>query len=57
MFVLSGPARVRFLSTLRREVTIAKEFGVSVVVSSGVGEELFMRLPVTWQVLGVFVWG
>ena len=36
LLVLEGPARVRFLSMLRREVSIAREFHVPVVVSSGV---------------------
>jgi RNase P/RNase MRP subunit p30 len=30
---------------LRREVTVAREFGVPVVLSSGVGEEQLMRAP------------
>jgi RNase P/RNase MRP subunit p30 len=42
---MEGPARVRLLSCLRREVAIALEFHVPVVVSSGVGEEVLMRLP------------
>jgi RNase P/RNase MRP subunit p30 len=45
LFVLEGPARIRFLSCLRREVIIAKVFGVPLVVSSGVAEERFMRMP------------
>jgi RNase P/RNase MRP subunit p30 len=42
---LEGPPRVRLLSSLRREVAIAREFKVPVVVSSGVGEEHLMRMP------------
>ncbi len=45
LLVLEGPARIRFLSTLRREVAIAKLFGVPLIVSSGVSEERFMRMP------------
>jgi RNase P/RNase MRP subunit p30 len=56
LFVLSGPGRVRFLSNLRREVTIAKEFGVPLLLSSGVGEELFMRMPRDMASLG-FLFG
>jgi RNase P/RNase MRP subunit p30 len=45
LLVLEGPPRVRLLSSLRREVRLAVEFKVPVVVSSGVGEELLMRAP------------
>jgi RNase P/RNase MRP subunit p30 len=45
LLVLEGSARVRFLSCLRREVAIAKDFGVPLVISSGVNEERFMRMP------------
>src|SRR3990170_3235667 len=45
LLVLDGPARVRFLSCLRREVSIAREFHVPVVVSSGVSVEMFLRKP------------
>ena len=45
LLVLEGPARIRFLSCLRREITIAKTFGVPLIVSSGVTEERFMRMP------------
>jgi ribonuclease P/MRP protein subunit RPP1 len=45
LLVLEGPPRVRLLSSLRREVAIAREFHVPVVVSSGVGEEQLMRMP------------
>jgi len=45
LLVLEGPARIRFLSSLRREIAIAKDFGVSLIVSSGVNEERFMRMP------------
>lgn len=45
LLVLEGPPRVRWLSSLRREVAIAKEFKVPVVVSSGISEERYMRMP------------
>ena len=45
LLILEGPPRVRLLTSLRREVAIAREFKVPIVVSSGVGEERFMRLP------------
>ena len=45
LLVLEGPARVRLLSCLRREVSIANEFHVPVVVSSGVSSELLLRKP------------
>jgi ribonuclease P/MRP protein subunit RPP1 len=45
LLVLEGPPRVRWLSSLRREVAIAREFKVPVVVSSGISEEKQMRMP------------
>lgn len=45
LLVFEGPSRVRFLSSLRREVAIAQEFHVPLIVSSGVSEERFMRMP------------
>ena len=42
---LDGPARVRLLSSLRREASIAKEFRVSIVISSGVSDMRLMRKP------------
>ena len=45
LLVLEGPARIRFLSSLRREVAIAKEFHVPIVVSSGVSEVKLLRRP------------
>jgi ribonuclease P/MRP protein subunit RPP1 len=45
LLVLEGPSRIRFLSSLRREVAIAKDFGVPLIVSSGVSEERLMRMP------------
>jgi ribonuclease P/MRP protein subunit RPP1 len=40
-----GAARVRLLSSLRREVQTAREFHVPIVLSSGVSEELLVRRP------------
>jgi ribonuclease P/MRP protein subunit RPP1 len=45
LFLLEGPPRVRMLTSLRCEVAVAREFKVPIVISSGVGEERFMRLP------------
>jgi ribonuclease P/MRP protein subunit RPP1 len=45
LLALEGPARIRFLSSLRREVAIAKEFHVPIVVSSGVSEVKLLRRP------------
>jgi RNase P/RNase MRP subunit p30 len=45
LMILEGPPRVRLLTSLRREVAVACEFHVPIVVSSGVGEVQFMRKP------------
>jgi ribonuclease P/MRP protein subunit RPP1 len=45
LLILEGPPRVRLLMSLRREVAVAREFGVPLVLSSGVGEQRFMRSP------------
>ena len=45
LVVMEGPARVRLLSCLRREVSIALEFHVPIVVSSGVDVENLLRMP------------
>jgi ribonuclease P/MRP protein subunit RPP1 len=45
LLVLEGPPRVRLLSSLRREISIAREFHIPVVVSSGVSESMLMRMP------------
>jgi RNase P/RNase MRP subunit p30 len=45
LLVMEGPARVRLLSCLRREVAVALEFHVPVIVSSGIGEESLVRMP------------
>jgi len=45
LLVLEGPARVRLLSSLRREAAIARKFHVPIVVSSGVANEMLLRRP------------
>jgi RNase P/RNase MRP subunit p30 len=45
LLVLEGPARVRLLSSMSREIAIAREFHVPVVVSSGVSTEMLLRRP------------
>jgi len=45
LLILEGPSRVRMLMSLRREVAIAREFKVPIVVSSGISELRLMRFP------------
>jgi len=45
LLTLEGPARIRLLSSLRREVATAREFHVPVVISSGVSDDMLMRRP------------
>jgi RNase P/RNase MRP subunit p30 len=45
LLVLEGPARIRLLSSLRREIAIATGFRVPIVVSSGVTSEILLRKP------------
>jgi RNase P/RNase MRP subunit p30 len=45
VLVLEGRARVRLLSCLRREVAVARDFHVPIVLSSGVGELMLLRMP------------
>ena len=45
LLVLEGPARIRFLGNLRKEVAVAKGFGLPLVVSSGVSDALLLRKP------------
>jgi ribonuclease P/MRP protein subunit RPP1 len=45
LLVLEGPSRVRLLSSLRREIAVAKEFHVPLILSSGIAEERLMRMP------------
>lgn len=52
LLVLDGVARIRFLSSLRREVGVARDFGVPVVVSSGVSDVFLLRGPRELAALG-----
>ncbi len=45
LLVLEGPPRVRLLMSLRREVAVAREFHIPVIVSSGAAEARLMRTP------------
>ena len=45
LLTLEGLARARFTHSLRREAIIAIEYGVPIVVSSGVADEKLMRKP------------
>ncbi len=45
LLVLEGPPRVRLLGNLRREMAIAREFHVPIVLSSGIEETRLMRMP------------
>jgi RNase P/RNase MRP subunit p30 len=40
-----APTRIRLLSSLRREASIADDFNVPIVVSSGASNERFLRSP------------
>ena len=45
LLLLEGPARIRFLSCLRREAQVAKDFHLPVVISSGVSDSMHLRKP------------
>ncbi|MBC7129942.1 hypothetical protein H5T51_01810 [Candidatus Bathyarchaeota archaeon] len=45
LIMLEGAARIRLLSALRREVAIARDYEVPVIISSGAPSELAMRKP------------
>ena len=45
LLVLEGPARIRLLSSLHREVAIAQGFNVPVVLSSGASVEFMLKKP------------
>jgi RNase P/RNase MRP subunit p30 len=55
LLFLGGAARARFMFMVGREVESARGFGVPVVVSSGVGEELLLRRPLELACLGSLV--
>lgn len=45
LLTLEGPVRIRLLSLLRREVTIAEDFHVPIIISSGASNALLLRKP------------
>ena len=45
LLTLEGPARIRLLSSLRREAATAVEFHVPIVISSGISDDILMRKP------------
>lgn len=45
LLMLEGPSRVRLLSCLRREIQVAKDYRMPVVVSSGVSSVMLLRKP------------
>ena len=45
LLTLEGPARIRLLSRLRREITITENFHIPVVISSGASNKLLLRKP------------
>lgn len=45
LLVLEGSSRIRLLSFLRRETSIAKDFHIPIVLSSGVSEITLLRKP------------
>jgi len=45
LLTLEGPTRIRLLSNLRRETSIAQDFHVPIVISSGVSDRVLMRKP------------
>jgi RNase P/RNase MRP subunit p30 len=45
LLTLEGSARIRLLSDLRREVSVAQKFHVPIVVSSGASDSMLMRKP------------
>ncbi len=45
LLLLEGSARIKLLAIMRREVSIAREYSVPLVVSSGANNELLLRKP------------
>lgn len=45
LLTLEGSPRTKLLATMRREISIAKEYKVPVIVSSGAENEMFLRKP------------
>ena len=56
LLVMEGPSRVRLLMSLRREIGIALEFNVPIVVSSGVGEQRFYAVAERLGKFRLLVW-
>ncbi len=56
LITMEGPGRVRLLTSLRREVSLAQEFHIPLIISSGVSEERLMRMPRDMASLG-FLFG
>jgi len=42
---LTGFPRIRLLSSLRKEVSVARKFGIPITISSGASDEKFLRSP------------
>ncbi|MDW8040170.1 MAG: RNase P subunit p30 family protein [Nitrososphaerota archaeon] len=51
LLTLKGPARIRLLAALRREVAVAKDHHVPIVISSGAASPLEMRKPMEMAAL------
>lgn len=45
LLTLEGPPRIRLLSSLRKEVAVAQDFHVPIVISSGASSGFLMRKP------------
>ncbi|MEM1565513.1 MAG: RNase P subunit p30 family protein [Candidatus Bathyarchaeia archaeon] len=51
LLMLKGPTRIRLLAALRKEVAIAKDYHVPIVISSGATNTLQMRKPLEMAAL------
>lgn len=51
ILTLKGPVRIRLLATLRREIAIAEDYHVPIVISSGATNPLQMRKPMEMAAL------
>lgn len=50
-----GPSRIRLMRILRREVSVARKFGVPIVLSSGASEPYMLRRPGDYASLGYLI--
>lgn len=50
-----GPFRIRLMSMLRRDVAVARKFGVPIVLSSGANEPYMLRRPLDYASLGYLI--